>query len=61
MGLSLTVYALYAITVIRDLGHVRDLEKSLNVKGQGALRQTRTYGTFLSIGTHRPRASVYPL
>ncbi len=52
---SITVYALQAITVVRDL------EWSLKVKGQGALRQTRTRGTFLSISTRRPRASVYPL
>jgi len=38
-----------------------ELFRSLKVKGQDVLRQTRTCWTFLSIGTHRLQAMVYPL
>jgi len=34
--------------------------RSLKLKGQGVLRPTTAWGTFLSIGTHRLRAMVLP-
>jgi hypothetical protein len=37
------------------------IPSSLKVKGQGVVRPTRAWRTFLSIGTHRLRASLYPL
>ncbi len=40
-------------------GHVRDLERSHKANSQGAIRQTRTWWTILSTGTHRLEASVY--